>query len=120
MSFLQAFVISGLLTIIVSYQITNKELLMKNILNHKEVLHYVDDPVVFKNNFSENFKDLPLTSDKEYTDVLVIKTLKKIKSNKEFYKVGIFIPFENVYIEFEGLRDFDGCWDIKILSSVEY
>ncbi|SHE63477.1 hypothetical protein SAMN05444278_103226 [Psychroflexus salarius] len=114
-SILSLFLIANLLL-----QNNNKEELISKILNHKEVLHYVDDPVVFKNNLSENFKDLPLTSDKEYTGVLIIKTLKKIKSNREFYKVGIFIPFENVYIEFEGLRGFDGCWDIKILSSVEY
>ncbi|QSS98052.1 hypothetical protein [Psychroflexus sp. ALD_RP9] len=114
-SILSLFLIANLVL-----QNNNKEELISKILNHKEVLHYVDDPVVFKNNFSENFKDLPLTSDKEYTGVLVIKTLKKIKSKKEFFKVGIFIPFENVYIEFEGLRNFDGCWDIKKLNSVEY
>ncbi|MFD0932613.1 hypothetical protein ACFQ0R_08415 [Psychroflexus salinarum] len=102
------------------YQNTIKEELMTKILKHKEVLHYVDDPIVFKNSLSENFKNLPLTSDKKYRDVLVIKVLKKIKPNKENYKLGIFIPNENAYIEFEALKDFYGCWDIKILSSVEY
>ncbi|MGO2103171.1 MAG: hypothetical protein ACTH5N_03485 [Psychroflexus halocasei] len=110
------------LFLIVNFVLQNnyKEELISKIFNHKEILQYVDDPIVFKNNFSENFKNLPLTSDKEYTDVLVIKTLKKIKSNKEHYKVGVFIPFENVYIEFEGSINVNGCWDIKILSSVEY
>ena len=71
-SILSLFLIANLVL-----QNNNKEELISKILNHKEVLHYVDDPVVFKNNFSENFKDLPLTSDKEYTDVLIIKTMKK-------------------------------------------
>lgn len=113
-------ILSMFLIISFLYQNTIKEELVTKILKHKEVLHYVDDPMVYKNSFSENFENLPLTSDKRYRDVLEIKVLKKIKPNTEHYKIGIFIPNENSYIEFEALKDFDGCWDIKILSSVEY
>ncbi|SEA46334.1 hypothetical protein [Psychroflexus halocasei] len=101
-------------------QNTSQEELMINLITHKEISLYVDAPLIYKNELSENFQNIALTADKEYRDILVLRALKKIKSNKELYKVGVFIPFENVYIEFECLEDINGCWDIKILSSVEY